>query len=382
MSGALVLNLLVPQAHAFEISEKVIVEAVPANLVVVVTKPSDNSRWLIRLNPGCSAFKKGQSTSLSIRGDLNGSDDFLTSSSDKKCVIKEAFEYNQALFVDYAYRNEIHVTDEQGKKWVFFHYEGCAGVRAYLKKHIYAYQFGHNLARGDKLFPPPHSQQCAIKHVEKSLDGREVISEPLIKNSTLPTRVTHVRAVPRNGKVYLYWKPAQDDVGVDHYIVSYSKDRYDPTHLTRDSAPNQQIAKGRLTKIDDLQNDVTYYFYLMAVDASNNASDLWSEPAEAHISSAIMPDAQPDVNPGVLNLRQISESNKSIVFKWERSPNAQRYSILLTANGEKEITRTGYEGSRLVIFKRSDLKEKKLKLTVSAFSERSFIKTETVEFEF
>ncbi|MFH0820616.1 MAG: hypothetical protein V1908_02470, partial [Candidatus Peregrinibacteria bacterium] len=197
-----------------------------------------------------------------------------------------------------------------------------------------------------------------------------------------PSDVTRVRAIPRNGKAYVYWRTATDNVAVDHYLVSTSRYPMDRKKMTADSAENQQSTKNAYLAVENLENDTDYYFYVMAVDAAGNKSSFWSESAHAKVKSSITPDAVKLTDQRKLNIRVIEETENYFLIRWLTPPTTTRFLTVFMVDGKLEFSLKNSLTTELKIAKTAIRKGKKLKLTISAFSPRGFVEQEKIDFSF
>ncbi|MFH1012148.1 MAG: fibronectin type III domain-containing protein [Candidatus Peregrinibacteria bacterium] len=370
-------------AQAQEVMTRITIQAVPTALNLIITQPSDKSQWLLKLKSCSTPLQKGQQIGLGINGSLNGRNDYIDLGYQRRCEIKEAFQFNETLDVLSANRNQAGIRNEKGERYVIFIQEDCRDLTSLPNDKLYAMRFGYTIAAGDTVLIPGEPKKCSIKLVKRIQEKEEVKlpAQPL-PDKTRPTQVSRVRAIPRTGKVFLYWNAAADNVGVDHYVISYMEYKTKPKTLTFDSAPNKiKTTQTRLT-INNLENDRNYYFYVMAVDKAGNKSSLWSEPAYAQTSSAISPDPIKETGQQQLHLRKTHESEQSILIQWDAPPTATRYLVTLIADKKTEFSLKEYAGTKVRILKRDSRKGKALQLKVSAFNPRGFIGEETIEFTF
>jgi len=384
--GMILLSILLsPKAQAMDVSERTTIEKIPALLNFVITRPSDQTQWLIKMKKGCSNFKEGQEVQLVMREALNGNNDYLKVDNQPACGIEKAYQFNGELLVDYAYNNEAQVIDEKERHYSIFHVMGCAQLRSHLQEKVYVLRQGDELNEGDILFVPGDPDQCSIRLVEKLPAPKKEAEDPN-KDTKRPTRVANVRAIPQNGQAFVYWHSAEDNVGIDHYVVSYSKYRSDPKNIMTGSAENQTVSTDTKMTIKGLENDQMYYFYILAVDTSGNESSFWSPSASAFVKSSIMPAPVVNTQGPKLNLHKVNETKTSITFEWDNPPTTTRYLVTLrTITRKSKITDFGfneYASTRIKILKTPSRRGKNLELKVSAFNTKDFIGEETMEFRF
>lgn len=365
---------------AQEVAERTVIEEVPSGLNIILRWPSAGSRWLLKLKPGCPTLQANQTVRLGVRGDLNGKNDYLDIGSNRRCDIQAAYEFNELLTVNSTNRNRADVTDEQGKKWTLFAEESCGNLTNFPT--LYAFRAGPRIAKGDTIYLHGGPKKCPLKQVEPmDEEGSGPVEEPT-HDIQAPTQVTHVRAIPRNGKAFVYWRSAHDNLEVDHYVVSYSHYPIDPRHMTFDSAENKQTAKNTRLTVENLRNDRDYYFYVMAVDAEGNRSSLWSESAHARVSSSISLDLVKQTGQRQLNLHRANESENFFLFKWDAPPTTTRFLISVTADGKPLLVIHESPQKSLRVLKLPARAGKRLLLEVSAFNLRGFIEQEKIEFGF
>lgn len=378
----LIIISLPAVTHAKEVLEQTKISAAPSPLNVVLTWPSENSQWLLKLKSGCSALEAGQNVKLGVTEALNGKNDYLDLGLSRTCGISKAFLFNQELTVLSTNRNQAAVRDQSGKEYSLFHDGRCGDLLNWVNKSIYADQAGSSLAKGDTLFVPGEPLKCSIKTIKKA----EKEAKPLIKKSTAdtirPSDVVQVRAIPRNGKAFIYWKNATDNISVNHYLVSVSRYKIDRKHMTVDSAERQRESRETHLSFEGLENDTDYYFYVMAVDSAGNTSSFWSEPAHARVLSSISPDVIKQTGQMQINLHLVEETETSFLFAWQAPPTTTRFMVTLTSDSKPEFSIKNSMAAELRIEKKAERKGKKLIIKVNAFNTRGFIGEEKIEFSF
>lgn len=348
---------------------------------IIITHPETDEKYLLHLESGCGELEDGQNVSLSIRGRLNSNYDIIKIDAMHRCNIDFAEKFTQKLFLDLVlHGNEAYVTDESGQKYFITYTDFCRSMPRYWKDYIYVFQTRPALAKGAKIFLPNKDGQCSIDYVRKIQPYVTEEPEEPDADKKVPTTVTRVRAFPRNGKVSLSWRPAQDNVGISHYIVSYSPYKIRTESIPVKNMPNQIQATNTYLTIENLKNDETYFFYVLAVDTSNNVSSRWSQVAEATPRSSILPD-----EPSViykLNLRMAQETPRSFLFEWDHSPIVNRYSVVVEADKTRILALTGYPRHSIRVLKRDSQKGKQLTLKVRAYSLYGLVGEEKIDFGF
>ncbi len=105
----------------------------------------------------------------------------------------------------------------------------------------------------------------------------------------VPEDVEGLVAYPGDGEVTLEWDMTTDNVGVTGYKIYYGLDSvqedggsytYDPIEVDDDLSYT----------VEDLENDVTYYFAMTALDEAGNESDYYSDEASATPTASTVED--------------------------------------------------------------------------------------------
>ena len=157
-------------AMAREVLERAQITAIPAPLNVALTRPADETRWLLKLK-SCPTLQAGQTIGLGGRGALNGYQDYLDLGLSRRCEIVKAFPFNEALTVNSTNRDRAVVTDEKDKTYDLFHDGRCGDLLNWVNQTIYADRAGPVLAKGARLFVPGEPKACAITFLEKVMWG-------------------------------------------------------------------------------------------------------------------------------------------------------------------------------------------------------------------
>ena len=348
---------------------------------IVITHPQTDERYLLHLQSGCGELVEGQNVSLAIRGELNSNQDIIKVDVWHRCNIDQAERFTQKLYVDFVFNSntEAKVTDESGQGYSIQYGESCRYISRYLENYIYVLQSSSGLRRGDRIYLPDKDGQCSIIQLSKKLDEPEI---PEAANEQIPTTVTDVRALPGNGKVFLSWRAAQDNEGISHYLVSYNRYKLNTKDVPAQEMPNQIRTENTHLNVTNLNNDRPYYFYVLAVNTSGNASSNWSNGVSAMPKSSIFSGKAVPSGISPLNVRVASESSRSFVIRWDPVPNTTRHTVLLEIDGEREFAQANYIKRYIRILKRPHRKGKELTLKLWAYSLRGFIKKEEIDFEF
>lgn len=369
-------------AEGNEVLQQTRIEAVPAALNVILTRPSDQTRWLLKLKAGCPAPQAGQNVGLGVRGSLNGNNDYLDLGNRIRCLVQQALEFNEVLTVLSTNRTQAVVQDEKGGKFRIFTEASCPDLLSFVNQAVYLNRAGPTVKKGDELLVPGEPRVCFLKLVEPALPDSPPTPQPA-GDIQAPSDVVNVRALPRtNGRVMVYWPKASDNVGIDHYVVSYARYAIDRKHLEFDSAEHKMETKATLLTIDGLQNDTDYYFYVLAVDAAGNRSSFWSEAAHGRPSSSLFEGLPKQTGQRILDLHLALETDRYFLFRWKRPPTTTRFMIGLTINGRPDFGLTNSNLTQIPIYKSAARRGQKLTLTISAFNTRSFIEQEKLEFAF
>ncbi len=271
-----------------ELSESSVIEAIPSARTLAVK--FNNELYLITVTRGCKdQLKTGANIQLSVRDHLDGKSDVLRTSTYYQCKIKTAYKINAKLRVKRIFANKrtALLNDATGNLYFVSYKNECRTITSQLNRYVYAYQYNLALATGDQLIIPGNLGNCTFRTVKKIV--REV-NKITVGDRTAPSTVSHVRAMPANSSIFLYFRKAKDNVKIDHYLIGISRYRINMQSLHRRQTadlPAIFTTKKNRVWMTGLRNDQTYFFYIKAVDTSGNVSSDWSLEAKARTSSAI-----------------------------------------------------------------------------------------------
>ncbi|MBU0727497.1 fibronectin type III domain-containing protein [Patescibacteria group bacterium] len=376
------LALFIPLASAYyEWTERVdVLKADPLTDNLVILR-NGNEKWLIHYNGNCDSVVNNSTTTISIRSQLDESSDYLKLSSYLKCKIDQAEIITGTFYVDDVYTSKTTaiVTDESGKQYEIHYNSRCNGMWGYQNDEVYYYKYRSNLAEGDRLYLPDDEYECQLSYVDLIQESKGV--EEAEGDNSVPTTVTGVQATPSDGSVFLSWDEATDNVGVDHYVISYHTYSVNPESYSYSQMPNKTEVDGTNYEITDLDNSDLYYFYVLAVDEAGNMSSDWSQEETATPSSSIrrtdMDEVQTDVN-----LRITSESAYSFLIEWDKIDSYDRQTILFEVDGERDFVYYDWWKDYMRINKKDSRKGKKLKLIVKEYNIKGSLFEEEIEFDY
>ncbi|MFA6992912.1 MAG: fibronectin type III domain-containing protein, partial [Candidatus Gracilibacteria bacterium] len=94
-------------------------------------------------------------------------------------------------------------------------------------------------------------------------------------DTTVPSDVENVQAEALNATVSLAWDAATDNTAVTGYQVYYGLTSVTETGQSYD----EHVDVGNVLEytVDELTNDTTYYFSVIAYDAAGNESASWAK---------------------------------------------------------------------------------------------------------
>jgi hypothetical protein len=347
-----------------------------------------NDRYLIHHKSGCGKVTEGDELTLVIRGDLDGNQDELYKGSYYSCEVDQAEPIDDTLTVTTISASDTYTSvSDNGKPYRIYYSERCKAIKNMSGQEVYVRKYGGSTLRiGDKFFLPGAGEMCSITYLyrEDTLPS-EPEPTPASLDVKRPTTPTHVRAIPTTSAVYLYWDAAEDNVGIDHYVISASLyHRDDPVAQDPEVKP-QEMPDTIVTennrpsmRIDFLEPDELYFFRVIAVDTSNNESSYWSEEATATTRSSI---AQISLETSQLRLFQAQETDSSFLFRWNNMP-GYKYSVALEVDGERVFADSDWHHTYIRIAKKSARKGKDLELTVRALNYRGISQKAVAEFSF
>ena len=376
--------LVVPFANAtYEKSERVnILSTDVKNNNLVIQFKNNDAKWLIHYNGNCDQIEGKQTTILSIKNDLDVNGDYLKSGTYYKCKIDQAEKITGMLFVDNvrASNTIAFVSENNGNKYEVYYDYRCAGIRGYKGKNIYYRKNKNMLSAGDEVFLPGDDYQCKLNYVDLLTPLPDVISTEC--DTKRPNAVEDVKASSGDGSVFLQWDEGVDNIGISHYIVSYSTSKIsDPNRHAPEDMPNLIEVDGTSHEVKNLKNKRRYYFYILAVDTSGNMSSLWSNEVSSIPNSSVKrTDLSKVINK--VNLRKTHESSKSFLFRWAKITSYQRQVVILEVDGEKKFISYNWPRNHIRILKKSNRRGKNLKLIIKEYNIKGSLFKDEFEFEF
>lgn len=378
------LLIIAPFTFAYyETAERAVIlsfNSVTRNVVV----ERENEMWLLRYKGNCDNMTVGKTVTLAIRSELDGYGDYLKTSSYYKCSISQAERITGTLHVDYVFNNKTQagVTDENGEKHVILVSSNCSKILGYMYKDIYFRGYKSELSKGDYLFLPRNEGRCPLlyaKHIEKDVSSPEPIDASL--DIREPSIVSDVNAVPGDGIVYLNWDEADDNVGIDHYIISHSQYSLETERYDINDLPNKTIVKDSNHTAIKLENENRYYFYVLAVDTSGNTSSRWSEEVSAETKSAIREIDTDPVRPET-KIELIQETPIFYLFKWEKIPSYNRKIVTFESDSKRIFSFLNWKSDSIRILKTRSRRGKDLKLSIRQFDIHGGMFKDEFEFRF
>jgi len=285
------------------------------------------------------------------------------------------------IFV-YNSNTEARVKDGSGQEYNMDYGQSCHAMPGYKEKYIYTYQVSEDPASGDKIILPDQDGQCSISDLRKV--EKHEYEKPTAADfeGRVPSAVTHVKAIPRNGSVSLTWRPATDDKGVSYYVISYDKYKIDTQNTPFVDMPNQKKTDSIRYTITGLTNEESYYFYIIAVDTDGNLSSYWSDEVTCTPKSSIMPTESLANSLRTMNLRIVNEGPNSFLIRWNTLPGQTRQTVSLEINGEREFSMTDYSKLHMRILKKEYREGKQLTFKVQIHGLKGVIQEEEIDFDF
>jgi len=381
-------STLIPHSVQADTLYRVQLDDVTSRRSVTILHPETNEPYLLHLQSGCGELEEGQQVFVSIRGALNSNGDVLKVDATHQCDIDQAEAYTQKYYVKFVFsgNTEAWVIDESGEEYFMEYLPFCQTMPRYLKDNIYILQGSSELAKGDKIYLPNKDGQCSVDYVRRPPHFKSEEETPAEETTgadiQIPTTVTNVRASAGNGKVSLTWRAASDNAGIDHYVVSYNNAHLTTKDIPWQNMPNQAETKNTHLTVSGLENNETYFFWVLAVDTSGNVSDDWSTVVQSTPKASVLSDDMFSDGDTGLNVRIYEETGRSFLIRWNSVPDLNRYTVILETDGKREFAITNFLKQNMRILKRSHREGKTLKLTVRAYSLKSFLKEETIEFGF
>jgi len=366
---------------AYETTQQVTIEILrkdARNLVI----QWEGAKKLLHYQGTCDEMQEGKTVNLAIKGDLNGNDDYIKINTYRTCKIDQVEEITGKLAVDYVYNGNTNafLTDEKGNQFEIQYDSRCQSIPRNFKDYIYVKQYGSLLSKNDELILPRAEGKCPVLYIWQKKKA-ETPDEPVKGDVIPPSMVLGVKAIPRKGAAYVYWKKGTDNVKVDYYWVSYSRYHIDPKNYAVKDMPNlMKVIKSNAT-ISGLDNEKFYYFYVIAVDTSGNTSSSWSWEARAMPRSSIS-EVATSAAIEKLDLHLAQETGASFLFKWNFIKDAQRMNVLLEVGGKRELVYYNYSKNSILIAKKDTRANQPMKLIVRVYDVHDQMKEESVSFQF
>ncbi len=342
--------------------------------------------WIIHHKTGCGSVIEGTPLTLVIRGELDGNRDEMWKGEYTSCVVDMAELITGKLRVMTVSTADNYTSViDNGKPYRIYYSERCKAMKGMNNHDVYVRKYGGSQLRaGDKFFLPGAGEMCAITYVmPQGVTPPE--PEPAVGDVKRPTTPTHVRAIPSTNAVYLYWYAAEDDGGIDHYVISASPYHLDDPVARDPSVKPQEMPNTFVTennrssfRIDSLEPDELYYFRIIAVDNSGNESSYWSEEATAYTKSAI---SQINISDSELRLFKAQETDGSYLFRWNTLPGA-KYSVVLEADNNRVYSNNDWRKTYIRILKTPERKGKDLELIVKSLDYRGTVQKAVATFSF
>jgi hypothetical protein len=376
------LALIIPSVFAYYEYTKIFtileLNQTTKNLIV----ENEGKNMLLHFTGRCDEMQEGGRITISIQSELNSNGDVLVASSDHRCPVDEAEEVNGELIFSQVFSDYSGiVTDDMGNEYQVQYDARCTSMPSYWKQKIYLYKAGSALAVGDKIYLPKNEGSCSLLYIKKQLPTAE--TEKPEGDVTRPSMVSSVTATPENGSVSLNWRAASDNVGVDHYVISYSPYALNTQEYSFNDMPNKIMTSSSATsyKVTGLTNEDLYFFYIVAVDASGNVSSTWSPQASATPKSSISP-AVIKTDLVRIFIYKTQETLSSFLFRWNRIPSFVRQSVILEADGVRDFSSTDWAQNYIRILKKDSRKDKPLKLIVRQYDIHEQMFEKEYEFSF
>ena len=155
-------------------------------------------------------------------------------------------------------------------------------------------------------------------------------------DTSFPSDVESVEALPDEGAVSLSWDPATDDTAVTGYKI-YSGLSSVQTDGGSYTFGDKDVGNVVSYKMTGLSNNVTYYFVVTAYDAAGNESEYYSNEVEATPTSASDADT---TSPTVSKAEAISSTMVEVNFS---------EAVVLPENGADAFSVESTDGTALLI---------------------------------
>jgi len=333
-------------------------------------------------------------------GELDANSDYIKASPYTKCSIDQAEEITDIITVHQIYgsKTDATVKDVDGSLHRIYFGSYCSNLRGYLRQNIYIFKYGRQISRGDLVYLPRNENRCVLTFVNNITQEKEEADPTLAdisKQATdpmpvetissagdirRPTPVKNVRAIPTSNAAYLYWRPAVDNIAVDHYIVSVSRFHIETKDAEFSSMPNRMISKKTSFKVENLQAEELYFFYVVAVDVAGNISSDWSTEVSTTPRGSIR--VVNRIGTPELRITKSTETARSILFRWNRATNVSRQTVILEVDGERDFASPEWHKTYIWIAKKDYRKGKPLKLIVRTSSVSNALGEDEYEFDF
>ncbi|MBU1935408.1 fibronectin type III domain-containing protein [Patescibacteria group bacterium] len=376
------LILIAPLANAaYEKTERVTVLSFDErenNLII--QRRGDDEKWLLHYDGNCDEVSNESTVTINIRNTLDTSGDSLIVNSYRQCDIDQAEEITGQLTINSVYTSKTSaiVTTEDNNQFRIYYGSQCSDV--WGLSSIYYLQSSSLLRKSDIIYLPDNEGQCYLSNVDEIEEDDSQASSESGEDTMSPDMVRDVLAVPGDESVFLSWDAATDNVGIAYYIVSYSTHNLNLDNYEVSEMPNQIIVNGLNYEVTGLENNDTYYFYVLSVDTSGNMSSDWSEEVSTAPSGSVR--RTEAAEPTEINLTKTEETSSSFLFDWDKVDSYQRQTVIFEVNGEREFIYYNWYKNYMRVLKKDSRQGEDLTLIIRQYDIYGQMHEDEIEFEF
>lgn len=150
---------------------------------------------------------------------------------------------------------------------------------------------------------------------------------PLNIDSEKPSNVTDLIAVPKDGRVDLFWSASNDNVGIKNYLITYDSK---PLDLSI-NIPNVSYCEQTSCYINGLTNGMKYHFYVLPIDTSGNYSQYWSNEVN------VIPIQLDNNPPSIVENVKLEVLDRTLYVNWDSATDNEgdvTYKVYWSRNKE------------------------------------------------
>lgn len=358
----LISVLSAPSAFA-DRSEKAKVIKKNINYHDLIVERQDGSKWLIQHNRVCQTMNVDFPVTLISSGDEIVQ---LKVAVNEICKVYNAVPYSGEAKITELIKSENLIVPDHEAKMTWFGKEylidydnrGCRYLRDFLGKRVYLHLPQHELF-GSQLILPNNRGQCRINNAEIIGDDPNVSDEVL-------NPLESVDSQAQNNQIYFYWNRHEQASRDTLYLISYSRNRINPSDYEYWEMPNLKRTRSNSYTVTQLANGKDYYFYFTLLNFKEKITAPWKELIVAPISAGGFVN-NPD--PDIFEI-EMEETDDAFRLYWPDREDAHLYRVRFYVNGRTRSFQVNRPGeNEILIPKEEEYIGKRLRLIVRSIPE-------------